>query len=173
DVAALLPQDESSHGFDNITVGDLSPTLLDRYISAAEKVSRLAMGRVGGSPGGDTINIPPDLTQEKHIAGLPLGTRGGAVVPYTFPVDGVYEIQIRLARDRNEQMEGLKEPHEVELLLDRERVLLSTVRQPKTVTDHATADLHLRARLEIKAGPHEVGVAFPKKPTTLLETERQ
>ncbi len=173
DVAALLPQDESSHGFDNITVGDLSPTLLDRYISAAEKVSRLAMGRVGGSPGGDTVNIAPDLTQEKHIAGLPLGTRGGAVVPYTFPVDGVYEIQIRLARDRNEQMEGLKEPHEVELLLDRERVRLFTVRPPKTLTDHATADLHLRARVEIKAGPHEVGVAFPKKPTTLLETERQ
>lgn len=173
EVSALLPNDESSHGFDNITVGDLSPTLLDRYISAAEKVSRLAIGRVGSSPGGDTFNIAPDLTQEKHIAGLPIGTRGGAVVPYTFPVDGVYEIQIRLARDRNEQIEGLKEPHEIELLLDRERVRLYTVKPPKTVTGHASADLHLRAKLDIQAGPHEVGVAFPKKPTTLLETERQ
>lgn len=173
DVAALLPVDESSHGFDNITVGDLSPTLLDRYISAAEKVSRLAIGRVGNSPGGHTVNIPPDLTQEKHIAGLPLGTRGGALVPYTFPVDGVYEIQIRLARDRNEQIEGLREPHEIELMLDRERIRLFEVKPPRTITEHASADLHLRAKIEITAGPHEIGVAFPKKPTTLLETERQ
>src|SRR5713101_239962 len=105
DVNSLLPADESSYGFDNVTVGDLSPTLLDRYISAAEKVSRLAVGRPGRSPGGDTIRIQPDLTQEEHLDGLPLGTRGGAVVRYTFPLDGEYEIQIRLARDRNEHVE--------------------------------------------------------------------
>src|SRR5690606_26778280 len=77
DVANLLPSDESSHGFDNITVGTLSPTLLDRYISAAEKISRLAVGRPGNSPDGYTYRLPPDLTQEQHIAGLPIGTRGG------------------------------------------------------------------------------------------------
>ncbi len=81
DVASLLPADESSYGFDNVTVGDLSPTLLDRYISAAEKISRLAVGRPSRSPGGDTIRIPPDLTQEEHLEGLPLGTRGGVVRP--------------------------------------------------------------------------------------------
>ena len=81
DVASLLPADESSYGFDNVTVGDLSPTLLDRYVSAAEKISRLAVGRPSRSPGGDTIRIPPDLTQEEHLDGLPVGTRGGAVVP--------------------------------------------------------------------------------------------
>ena len=58
DAAALLPADESSYGFDNVTVGDLSPTLLDRYISAAQKISRLAVGRPARSPGGDTIRIP-------------------------------------------------------------------------------------------------------------------
>ncbi|MBI1355556.1 MAG: DUF1592 domain-containing protein [Acidobacteria bacterium] len=173
DVSALLPNDESSHGFDNITVGDLSPTLLDRYISAAQKVSRLAVGRPGRSPGGDTILVPPDLTQEQHINGLPIGTRGGTVVAYTFPADAEYEIQIRLARDRNEQMEGLTKPHEVELLLDRQRIRLFTVKPPRTLTGHATADLHLRARIPITAGPHEVAVDFPKQPTTLLETERQ
>src|SRR5262249_13308692 len=77
DVASMLPGDESSYGFDNVTVGDLSPTLLDRYISAAEKISRLAIGSASRSPGGDTIRVPTDLTQEEHLEGLPIGTRGG------------------------------------------------------------------------------------------------
>src|SRR6185436_15059969 len=85
DVASLLPADDSSYGFDNVTVGDLSPTLLERYISAAEKISRLAVGGPSRSPGGETIRIPPDLTQEEHLEGLPIGTHGGVVVPYTFP----------------------------------------------------------------------------------------
>jgi mono/diheme cytochrome c family protein len=80
DVTALLPADESSYGFDNVTVGDLSPTLLDRYIAAAEKISRVAVGRPSVSPDGDTIRIPADLTQEEHIEGLPIGTRGGALI---------------------------------------------------------------------------------------------
>ncbi len=127
DADSLLPPDESSYGFDNITVGDLSPTLLDRYISAAEKISRVAVGRPSRSPDGKTIRMPPDLTQEGHIEGLPIGTRGGAVVDYTFPMDGEYEIQIRLMRDRDEHVEGLTEPHELELLLDRTQVQLFTV----------------------------------------------
>src|SRR6188768_3855064 len=101
-VTSLLPADDSSYGFDNVTVGDLSPTLLERYISAAEKVSRLAVGRASRSPGGDTIRIAPDLTQEEHLDGLPIGTRGGVALPYTFPQDGEYEIQVRLRRDRDE-----------------------------------------------------------------------
>ena len=60
--------------------------------------------------------LPPDLTQEEHLEGLPIGTRGGAVVRYTFPLDGEYEIQIRLTRDRDEHVEGLSEPHDLELL---------------------------------------------------------
>ena len=93
DVTALLPADESSYGFDNVTVGDLSPTLLDRYMSAAEKISRVAVGLPSRSPGGETIRMPPDLTQEEHLEGLPIGTRGGAVLDYTFPMDGEYEIR--------------------------------------------------------------------------------
>ena len=72
DVTSLLPADEASYGFDNVTVGDLSPTLLDRYISTAEKISRVAVGRPSVSPDGDTIRIPADLTQEEHIEGLPI-----------------------------------------------------------------------------------------------------
>lgn len=173
DVANLLPADEASHGFDNITVGNLSPTLLDRYISAAEKISRLAVGRSGNSPDGYTYRLPPDLTQEHHLDGLPIGTRGGALVPYTFPLDAEYEIVVRLSRDRNEEVEGLREPHEVEILLDRERLGLFTIEPPKDPSGHALVDQHVRVRVPIKAGPHEVGVTFIKKPTELIETERQ
>src|ERR1700754_1590263 len=67
DVESLLPADDSSYGFDNVTVGDLSPTLLDRYISAAQKISRVAVGRPSRSPDGVTIRMPPDLTQEQHL----------------------------------------------------------------------------------------------------------
>ena len=173
DVASLLPADESSYGFDNVTVGDLSPTLLDRYVSAAEKISRLAVGRPGRSPGGDTIRTPPDLTQEGHLEGLPLGTRGGAVLPYTFPMNGEYEFQIRLTRDRDEHVEGLSEPHEIELLLDRERVQVFTVKPPQGDIVHATVDQHLKVRVPVASGPHLVGVAFVKKPALLLESVRQ
>jgi mono/diheme cytochrome c family protein len=173
DAASLLPADESSYGFDNVTVGDLSPTLLDRYVSAAEKISRLALGRAGRSPGGDTVRIQPDLTQEEHLDGLPLGTRGGAIVPYTFPMDGEYEIQLRLTRDRDEHVEGLTEPHDLELLIDKARVRVFALTPPRRPADHATADQHLTIRVPVKAGPHDVGVAFLKKPSLLVETSRR
>lgn len=173
DVTSLLPSDESSHGFDNVTVGDLSPTLMERYLSAARKIARLAIGSPSRSPGGDTIRFPPDLTQEEHADKLPFGTRGGAAVPYTFPLDATYEIQLRLARDRNEYIEGLNEPHEVELMLDGERVQLFTVKPPSAGNDHSVVDKDLNVHVPVKAGPHMVGVAFPKKPSLLLETERQ
>ncbi len=173
DASALLPNDESSHGFDNVTVGDLSPTLLDRYITAAQKIARLAVGSTGRSPGGDTFRIRADLTQEEHVEGLPLGTRGGALIPYTFPQAGEYDIQFRLARDRNEHVEGLREAHELEVLVDRERVALLTVTPPKAERDHQTADEGLKARIRVSAGPHQIGATFLKNPSSLLETKRQ
>jgi hypothetical protein len=173
DASVLLPPDESSRGFDNVTVGDLSPTLLERYLTAAQRISRLAVGRPGRSPGGDTFRVRADLTQEEHVEGLPLGTRGGALIPYTFPQDGEYEVQLRLARDRNEHVEGLREPHELEVLLDRERRASFTVRPPRSEAEHQTADAHLKARIRVAAGPHRLGVAFLKGPSSLLETKRQ
>ena len=182
DVKQLLPSDDSSFGFDNITVGELSPTLLERYLAAARKISRLAIGGQVRSPSGETILIPGDLTQEEHFDELPFGTRGGATVPYTFPLDAEYEIQLKLTRDRNEHIEGLGEPTDVELMLDGERVHLFTVKPANVITgirnansipsdDLVDKDLHLR--VPVKAGPHTLGVAFPKKPSLLLETERQ
>ena len=173
DVAALLPADESSHGFDNVTVGNLSPTLLNRYLLAAQKISRLAVGSVGGSPGGDTIRIRPDLTQEEHVNGLPIGTRGGAIIPYAFPQDGEYDIQIRLARDRNEEIEGLHRSHELEILLDRTRAKSFTVAPPPGGIDFSSVDAELKTRVSVTAGPHKLGVTFVKLPSSLLETKRQ
>src|SRR5688572_10592152 len=91
DAASLLPGDESGHGFDNVIVGDLSPTLLDRYISAAQKISRLAVGSVQASLQNDMIFLPADLTQEHQLPGLPIGTRGGVSTSRTFVQDGEYE----------------------------------------------------------------------------------
>jgi len=173
DAAALLPKDEARHGFDNVTVGDLSPTFLNRYISAAGKISRLAVGSPYRKPGGDTYRLQPDLTQEEHVEGLPLGTRGGMLLDHTFPRDGEYEIQIRLTRDRNEEVEGLREPHEVEVLLDRERVKFFTVAPPKGDKNFEKVDAHLKVRVPVTAGPHQVGVTFLKNPSSLLETKRQ
>jgi hypothetical protein len=173
DATALLPKTDASYGFDNVAVGDLSPTLLNRYILAAEKVSRLAVGAPRRAPGGDTFRIRPDLTQEEHVEGLPLGTRGGTLLPYTFPRDGAYEIQIRLTRDRNEEVEGLREPHELEVLLDREHVKRFIVAPPKADKDFEKVDAHLKVRLPVTAGPHQLGVTFLKNQSSLIETRRQ
>lgn len=172
DAAALLPKDEASHGFDNITVGDLSPTLLNRYVSAAEKISRMAIGAPRRAPGGDTFRLPPDLTQEEHVEGLPPGTRGGALLKHTFPRDAEYEIQIRLTRDRNEEVEGLREPHELVVLIDRAQVKSFTV-APPTDRNFDKVDAHLKVRVPVKAGPHQVGVTFVKNPSSLQETKRE
>ena len=173
DAAALLPKDDSSHGFDNVTVGDLSPTLLNRYISAAEKISRLAVGAPMNKPSGDTFRLKPDLTQEEHVEGLPLGTRGGTLIRHTFPRDGEYEVQVRLTRDRNEVVEGLQESHELEVLVDRATAARFKVERPKGDRDFEKVDAHLKARVKVKAGVREVGVTFLKNPSSLVETKRE
>ncbi|HKS35781.1 MAG TPA: DUF1592 domain-containing protein [Verrucomicrobiae bacterium] len=173
DATELLPKDDVSQGFDNVALGVLSPTLLDRYITAAQKISRLAVGAARRSPGGDTFRIQADVTQEERVEGLPIGTRGGALIPYTFPRDGEYEIQIRLARDRNEEIEGLREPHELEVLLDRARAWLFTIAPPQGHKNYDLVDGHLKFRLPVTAGPHQLGVTFLKNPSALLETRRQ
>ncbi len=173
DAKTLLPKDDESHGFDNVTVGALSPSLLDRYISAAQKISRLAVGTPYRSPRGDTYRIRPDVTQEKHVDGLPIGTRGGAVIDYTFPQDGEYEIEVLLTRDRNEHVEGLREEHEMEILLDRSLVKRFTINPPKGQKDHSQLDKHLKTRFSAKAGPRKLGVTFLKTPYSLLEIKRE
>src|SRR5262249_25941093 len=132
DVTSLLPKDDASYGFDNVGVAGLSPTLLERYLAAAQKISRLAIGTPVRTPGANIVVLPADLTQENHLEGLPLGTRGGTVMHYTFPVDANYDIQVRLMRNRNENVEGLTEPHDMEVTIDGERATLFTIRPQRT-----------------------------------------
>ena len=174
DAASLLPPDESGHGFDNVTVGDLPPTLLDRYISAAQKISRLAIGSTHSSLEAATIRLPADLTQEEHVAGLPIGTRGGVSISLHFAQDGEYEIQIWLARDLNGTVSGLRDPrpHELILLLDREPVATFTI-QKSAGGDDTLADKDLKRRLTVSAGRHEIGVTFVRDGSSLVETARQ
>jgi len=174
DAASLLPADESGHGFDNVTVGDLPPALLDRYISAAQKISALAIGSTQTSLQSDIIRVPPDATQEGHVEGLPVGTRGGVVFPYTFVQNGEYDLQIYLARGYSGDVDGLKDPqpHEIKVLLDRTPIGEFTVQRPEN-GDDSLIDKNLKIRVPVTAGPHQVGVTFVKNSSSLLETGRQ
>jgi hypothetical protein len=179
----MLPSDDSSHGFDNISVGGLSPMLLERYLAAAQKISRLAVGTPPRSAGAETIVLPPDLTQEDHFDGQPFGTRAGVAIRHTFPADGEYQFELRLTRDRNELIEGLTEPHQVEVSIDGVRLQVFTLNPPPrpAVDDpvapqyapEQAADAHLNLRAPVTGGPHVVRVVFIKRPSALVETERQ
>lgn len=177
DASELLPADQSGHGFDNVTLGELPPILLNRYIAAAEKIARLAVGGTERSPGGKTIRLPGDRSQETHVAGLPLGTRGGTVLEYQFTQEGEYEIQLRLMRDRDEKIEGLSESTDIDVLVDRKRVHRFRVEPPKQKSgwakDYTLVDAHLRKRFRVSAGPHQVGVTFPQTSASLQEIYRQ
>jgi len=174
DAASLLPADESGHGFDNVTVGDLPPTLVDRYISAAQKISALAIGNTQTSLQSDIIRVPPDVTQEEHVEGLPIGTRGGVLIPYTFAQHGEYDIQIYLARGYSGDVDGLKDaqPHEIKVLLDRTPVGEFTVQRPAN-GDDSLIDRNMKIRVPVTAGPHKLGVTFVRNASSLLETARQ
>jgi hypothetical protein len=174
DAASLLPADESGHGFDNVTVGDLPPALLDRYISAAQKISALAIGSTQSSLQSDIIRVPPDVTQEGQVAGLPVGTRGGVLFPYTFAQNGEYDIQIYLARGYSGDVDGLKDPqpHEIKVLLDRTPIGEFTIQRPEN-GDDSLIDRNLKIRVPVTAGPHQVGVTFVRNSSSLIETGRQ
>jgi hypothetical protein len=157
--------------------------LLERYLSAAQKISRLAVGTPVRSAGAETVVLPPDLTQEDHFDGQPFGTRAGTRVQYTFPADGDYQFELRLTRDRNELIEGLTEPHQMEVSLDGVRLQVFTLTPPPRngpvdpvapqYAPEQAADANLNLRTRVTGGPHVVQVAFIKRPSALVETERQ
>ena len=125
DVTSLLPADDSSYGFDNIAgVLKMSPTLMERYLSVAQKISRMAIGAPPPFPNADFFQLPEDLPQDDHIEGLPFGTRGGTVIRYTFPMDAEYVIKLKLSRDLNDDMPFFTDAQQLELALDGERLRL-------------------------------------------------
>ena len=168
DVSDLLPADDTSYGFDNIAgVLGVSPTLMERYLAAARKISRLAVGSPVPSPTAETFRIASDQGQDDHVAGLPFGTRGGMVVDFNFPEDAEYVISV--VPDGPLYIE----PHQLELTLDGERLEVFTVGRTlepgQRRSQYAEADAR-EVRVRVGAGPHRVGAAFLRK--TAAEPER-
>jgi Protein of unknown function (DUF1592)/Protein of unknown function (DUF1588)/Protein of unknown function (DUF1587)/Protein of unknown function (DUF1585)/Protein of unknown function (DUF1595)/Cytochrome C oxidase, cbb3-type, subunit III len=176
DATALLPPDDESSGFDNIAdVLRVSPSLMERYLSASWNISRLALGNLSIAPSTATYRVRPDLSQDQHIDGLPLGTRGGILVKHNFPVDGEYVLKVRLWRNTFDLLRGMEDPHQIEISLDGVRVRLVTVGGREDFVKMAEnpgafgADLdqRLTIRLPIKAGSRTVTA------TTILRSQAQ
>ncbi|HEX5000110.1 MAG TPA: DUF1592 domain-containing protein [Terriglobia bacterium] len=169
DETALLPPDDSGYGFDNnADVLTVSPALLERYMSAAGKISALAVGDPETTPSSRVFRIRQDASQDRHIEGLPLGTIGGGVARMTLPLDGEYVIQVKYFRTNLGAMRGLEYAHNMEISVDGERVHLASfggdedfraaLVNPTMAADSAEA--RSEARVKIPAGPHDIAVAF-------------
>ena len=176
DPASLVPPDNAAFGFDNISDAlGLSPTLQERYLAAADRVSALAVGDGTLEPEAHTYTIRQDVSQDRHIDGLPLGTLGGALIRHTFPLDGEYELQVKLYRSNLGMMRGLQLPHPFELAIDGRPVRAATVGGPADLdaaferpTETGDAiDARLSARVRVAAGPREVGVTFTEAAPSL------
>lgn len=173
DAAALLPPDDSAFGFDNISDAlGVSPALQEHYLSAALKIGALAVGDPNVAPGSETWRIRQDLSQDEHIEGLPLGTTGGTLVHYMFPLDGEYTFQAKLYRTNLNIMRGLESEHQVEFSVDGRSIHVATIGgkedlaslfQKPTDTGDAV-EARLRVRVPVTAGPHTVAVAFVQAP---------
>ena len=181
DVTPLLPGDETSDtGFDNnADVLSISTAQLERYLSAARTITRLATGLPPTGPGFETFDVPLLLLQdERQSEDLPLGSRGGVAVPYHFPVDGDYLIKIELRANWQDYILGMGSTHQLDVRIDGELVKRFTVGgedrgRPAPVTFTIaergdpeweaylqTADERLEVRVPVEAGPRTVGVSF-------------
>ena len=180
DVTSLLPPDDHMFGLDN--VGDalsITPALMERYMSAARKISRLAIGLKPPAPVIQTYRVASNMPQDGHFnPDLPLGSRGGMVVRSYFPTDGEYEVKVRLRRGGNDVILGLEEPHQLDIRLDGKRLKRFTVggenrgqRSPATYDGNIpgdpsweeythNADGILKLRFAVKAGDHQLSVSF-------------
>jgi hypothetical protein len=163
DSTALLPPDDESSGFDNIAdVLSVSPSLMERYLSASWNISRAALGNLNIQPSTITHRVRPDLSQDQHIEGLPPGTRGGMLVEHTFPVDAEYVIKLRMWRNTFDLMRGMEDPHDIEIAMDGKRLAVVTVGGREdfgTMAENpgtfgAELDRKLTVRLPVKAGTH-------------------
>ena len=176
DSTALLPPDDESSGFDNIAdVLRVSPSLMERYLSASWNISRLAVGNLKIAPSTATYRVRPDLSQDQHIEGLPLGTRGGILVKHNFPVDGEYVIKVRLWRNTFDLMRGIEDSHQIEVSLDGERICLVTVGGHDDFVRMAAnpgefgldLDQRLTVRMPVKAGSRAISA------TTILRSHAE
>jgi hypothetical protein len=158
DPAAYLPADDSSYGFDNVSSGlQVSPALVEGYVSAAGKISRLALGHET-APGRKIYHVREDYSQEDHIEGLPFGTRGGMLIHHYFPADGEYVISWDPVRTTVGGLYGGdSEDEQLEVTLDGGRLKLFKIGTDVPLTTNRDKN---EVRVPVKAGPRTVGVAF-------------
>jgi hypothetical protein len=144
DVKALLPSDASSEGFDNIAEAlAVSPSLIQGYVTAAMKISRKAVGDRTATASQITYAVPGGLAQDRHIEGLPLGTRGGMLVRHTFPLDAEYQFSVTGGFGGGGGAGGGGATTDV--TLDGEKIAVTNPRDFK---------------IKVTAGPHTIGAAL-------------
>ena len=189
---ALLPADDVGRGFDNLAgTLALSPVLMERYLSAARRISRLAVGDQTIGPGftSETYSVPINMTQNDRMSEeLPFGSRGGLAIRHHFPLDGDYVFTVRLKRSVYEYIINLEEAHDLDLRLDGRRITRFRVGgedppRPAPLSfsgtfvaagdteypsqewdDYRTgADANLRFQAFVRAGTRVVGVSFVGK----------
>ena len=186
DVAELLPADGASYGFDNIAgVLGVSPTLLERYLAAARKIARVAVGRPAPSATAEVFRLASDLPQDDWVAGMPFGTRGGGAFRHTFPEDAEYDFRVTLARNAGDNLAVFEVPHTVEVSLDGVlvRTFVAGGPPPDGPRDgderrawrdrQRNIDRDWEFRLPVGAGPRELRVTFVRKTAAYPETLRQ
>jgi hypothetical protein len=166
DAVDLLPADDIGYGFDNIgDVLTVSPSLLERYLLAASKISRSAVGDVNMPTTFQTYTVPHAMRQEDRMNdAMPIGSRGGTAVQHSFPVDGEYEISIGLQRARDDSVLGLGKDRKLDLRFDDKRLELFTVAANAKAGLGAgdDPDAKLKVRMPVKAGTHSIVAAFLK-----------
>jgi hypothetical protein len=157
DSSKFLPVDDSTKGFDNIAGAlTMSPALMEAYLSAAGKISRLAIGTVDG-PTQWVWDVPGDSAQNHHIEGLPFGTRGGIRIEHTFPADGEYAFNVKGLTGYFQRVLGGITGEKLEILVDGERVHLFDWDRDISNT---TGNGKWTPRIPVTAGHHVVGVTF-------------
>ena len=175
DVNQWLPSDGANFGFDNIAASlRTSPLLLERYLIVAQRVSALAVGDADVKPGTTEYPLNRDFSQNAHVEGLPIGTRGGTLVRHVFPADAEYKLFGRLVRGVEEGyagVEGNEDPDTFVITVDGEEVFSTEVGGPK---DHEVQakdmneartilDARMTGKVFVTAGPHEIGYSWRER----------
>jgi len=159
----LLPADDIGYGFDNIAdVLTVSPLLLERYLAAAAKISRLAIGDTSMPPAYKTYELPRSLVQSEWMGNnLPFGSRGGMAVAHHFPVDGEYLIKVKMQTGRFDEILGRDRQRQVDIRMDGERLGRFTIavderKDTRLHGEEVAADDHVEVYIPVQAGTREV-----------------
>jgi mono/diheme cytochrome c family protein len=162
DFELLLPADNASSGFDNIA--DLlfvSPVVMERYIAAAQKIARLAVGDMRSPVMVNIHQLSEQLPQDHRVDELSFGTRGGLAATSWFPLDAEYSVDVELASP-------VREPYQIEVSIDGERASVASVGGALAERGVRAAD-RVTFQMAVSAGPHVVGVTFVERSEALDE----